>query len=227
MSYLTLCQKAVYETSIGGSGPTTVVGQNGQLGNMVVWVREAWVNIQLMRPNWLFMHKEFTFNTVIDQRDYVAADMSIIDLKLWDSNSFLIHDPDLGYTDQGFIVYQNYSDWRRSNRVQMEARASDRPQSFTILPSNAIRFEPKPNKIYTIEGEYKKSTQHFSLDADEPTGLGEDFEMMIVWLALTYYAHKQNAPEVLEQAQTKFADLLFRFEIEQLPEFSDDFAPLA
>ena len=92
---------------------------------------------------------------------------------------------------------------------------------------NKIRFEPMPDKVYTIEGEYKRSTQVLALDADVPTNLPDDFHMAIVWQALTYYGFYENAPEVLEEAETKFGNLLIRLEIEQLPEFSEDYEALA
>ena len=227
MTFLELCVKARQEAGITGAGPTSVLNQSGQLGRLVDWVDTAWQDIQLMRPDWLFMNSEFTFNTIADTRDYLAADSAITDMKLWDTGSFHIHDPATGYTDQNGLPFQAYKRWRANFRNQMQARGTDRPQLFTMLPGNKIRFEPMPDKVYTIEGEYKRSTQVLALDADVPTNLPDDFHMAIVWQALTYYGFYENAPEVLEEAETKFGNLLIRLEIEQLPEFSEDYEALA
>ena len=109
----------------------------------------------------------------------------------------------------------------------MEARAADKPQLFTILPNNKVRFEPMPDAIYTIDGEYKRSTQTFAANDDVPTNLPDDFHMIIVWQALKYWGFHQDAPDVLDMAETNFDNLLLRLEEEQLPAFSEDYPSLA
>lgn len=227
MNYLELCVRARQEAGVSGSGPTTVTGQTGKLEKIVNWVQQAWIEIQLMRPNWLFMHAEFSFPTVAATRDYLAADVSITDLKLWDTGSFMIYETALGESDQNQLVYLPYSQWRSTYRIGMGDRDDARPQYFTIMPDNSVRMEPRPDKIYTIEGEYKKSSQVLALDADELTGFPDDFHMLVVWQALKTYGHFENAPEVLEEAETNFDNLLYRLEIEQLPVFSEDRESLA
>jgi len=227
MTYLELCVRAREEAGITGSGPTSVTGQTGQLLRLVNWVQQAWVEIQLMRPNWNFMHSEFSFNTVVDQRDYLAADHSINDMKLWDENSFIAHETAEGESTQFPLIYLKYATWRDTYRVGMNVRTSDKPVYITVLPTNKIRFEPAPDKVYTIEGDYKRSTQYITADADELTNFPDDFHMLIVWQALKYYGHYENAPEVLEEAEVNFDNLLFRLEIEQLPEMSEDREALA
>lgn len=227
MTYLELCVRLREEAGITGSGPTSVIDQQGQLKRLVNWVNQAWTEIQLMRPNWEFMHGEFTFDTTAETRDYLADDVSITDLKLWDLDSFLMYEKTLGESDQVPLINLIYSDWRSGFRVGMNTRDSDRPVYAVRLPTNKIRLEPMPDKIYTIEGEYKRSSQSFTADADEPTNFPDDFHMLIVWQALKYYGHYENAPEALEEAEVNFDNLLYRLEIEQLPEFSEDREPLA
>lgn len=227
MTYLELCQRARQEMGISGSGPTAVTGQVGQLKKVVDWVARSWVDIQQMRPNWLFMNSEFTFDTVAATRDYLATDYSITDLALWDYDSFLIYETAVGESDENELKYYTYANWRPAFRARMNDRADERPQLFTILPSNEVRFEPRPDDIYTITGEYKRTAQNFTADTDTPTGLPDDFHLIIVWKALEYYGFEENAPEKLDQAETNFDTLLFRLENEQLPEISEDFAALA
>jgi hypothetical protein len=227
MNFLELCQRVRQEAGVAGSGPTTVVTQTGQLGKIVGWTAQAWVEIQLLRPNWNFMNESFSFATVAATRDYLAADYSITDLKLWDYDSFLIYETAIGESDQNELTYYPYKVWRPRYRNRMNDRNDDRPQLFTILQNNNIRFEPRPDKAYTIEGEYKRTTQEFTADADIPTNLPDDFHMIIVWQALKYYGFYENAPEVLDEAETNFDNLLFRLEAEQLPEMSEDFEAIA
>jgi hypothetical protein len=227
MNYLELCVRTREEAGVTGSGPSTVLNQQGQLKRIVNWVNQSWIEIQLMRPNWEFMKSEFTFNTVADTRDYLADDYSITDLKLWDLNSFLIYETAVGEADQNELLYLPYAEWRSTFRIGMNVRDAERPQHITKLSTNEIRFEPKPDKIYTIEGDYKRSSQVFAADADVPTNFPDDFHMLIVWQALKYFGFYENAPEVLEEAEVNFDNLLYRLEIEQLPAFSEDREPLA
>lgn len=233
MTYLQLCQRVVQEAGIAGGGPSTVVGQNGKLLKVVNWVQQAWVDIQLKRPNWLFMWEEFTFDTVADTRDYLAADYSITDLSLWDKYSFLIYETAVGASDQNELVFYEYPVWRGKYRNRMTDRSTERPQLLTILPNNKVRFEPMPDDAYTIEGEYKRIAQTFvtsgtgTEDSQTPTDLPDDFHLIIVWQALKYYGFFENAPEVLDEAETNFDTLLFRLEQEQLPKMSEDYKALA
>jgi len=228
MNYLELCVRVREEAGITGSGPSSVTDQAGQLLRVVNWVQQAWVEIQLMRPNWNFMRGEFTFDTTIDKRDYLAADESITDLKLWDQESFMYYETALGEIDQKPLIYLPYATWRSNFRVGMNVRPADSPLYITVLPdTNEIRFEPKPDDIYTIEGDYKKSTQALTAADDELTNFPDDFHMLVVWQALKSYGFYENAPEVLEEAEINFDNLLYRLEIEQLPAMSEDREPLA
>ncbi len=229
MNYLQLCVRLREEADISGGGPTSVLNQSGQLKNITNWIQQSWIDIQQKRPNWEFMRSEFTFDTVIGQRDYEAAVLAtpITDLKLWDLESFLVYDKALGELDQKKIINISYSYWRDVYRAQMNARPTNRIQYMTRLPDNKIRFEPSPDAIYTIDGEYKRSTQTFTDDLDVPTNLPEDFHALIVWGALKYYALFENAPEVLEQAEMFYDGLMNRLELEQLPVMREDREPLA
>ena len=227
MTYLQLCVRLRQEAGIAGSGPTQVVDQSGQLLRIVNWIAQAWEDIQIMRPNWKFMHEFFTFDTEISTRDYLPADVAITDLNQWDTGSFFIYEDALGESDENSLRYTSYGSWRTSYRSSMANRAEGRPQLFTLLPDNPARMEPVPDKVFKISGEYKRVAQLFTADGDEPTGLLDDFHMLIVWSALKSYAYYENASEVLEQAEMNFDHMLTRLEIEQLPDFNEDREGLA
>jgi hypothetical protein len=229
MTYLQLCQRARQEAGIAGSGPSAVTGQSGKLLKLVDWVSQAWTDIQLKRPNWNFMWSSFSFDTIASQRDYLASGLAspITDLSLWDRDSFLIYKTSLDANDQNELVYLEYPRWRDGYRARMEVRAEDRPQMFTILPNNQIRFEPVSDVPYTIDGEYKRTAQVLAADADVLTNFPDDFQLIVVWQALKYYAFFEDAPEVLDEAETMFDNLLVRLEAEQLPTMSEAYKGLA
>ena len=212
---------------MAGGGPTTITGQTDLVAKIITWVQQAWIDIQLMRPNWNFMMEDFTFPTVADQRDYTADDNSITDLALWDTESFLIFLTSTGASEEHFLVYRKYREWREQYRAGMAARDAGYPQIITIMPSTALRLEPKPNAIYTLSGEYKRTAQTLTAESDLPTGLPDNFHPIIVWRALQYYASFEDAPEVADMAETKFDDLLLRLENEELPTMSEAYDTLA
>ena len=229
MTYLQLFQRTHLESGTSGSAPTAVTGQTGKLLRIANWVQQAWVEIQNERPNWLFMWEEFSFDTIASQRDYQASALAtpITDLKHWDTESFLIYEDSIGVSDQNELEYRPFGEWRSSYRSQMAARPTDRPQLFTILPNNKIRFEPAPDTVYNIAGEYSRSSQVFTADSDVPTNLPDDFHMIICWQALKYYGFYEDAPDVLDMAETNFENMLVKLEEDQLPAIDEDFAGLA
>lgn len=228
MNFLQLCQRTRQECGVSGSGPTTVTGQTGQLLKIVDWVAQAWVEIQTMRPNWRFMWKEFSFNTVAGTRDYSTSDVSITDLDQWDTSSFLIYKTATGTSDQNELPFLEYRDWRPAYRVRMAERANDRPILFTLLPDDdSVRFEPCPDAIYTIDGDYKRTAQVFSASADEPTGLPSKFHMMIVYKAMQHYGFHESAPDVLANGEAWFNEWLPILEREQLPSMRIGAEPVA
>ena len=227
MTYLELCQALRREAGVSGSGPASVASQTSMYGKIVSWVEQAWTEIQLSRPQWRFMISQFEFDTIAAQRDYTAAGVNITDFSLWDSDSFLIYEKSVGEIDQNRLRFLTYPNWRDGYRNQMNVRDDDRPTLFTIMPNSSVRFEARPDKIYTIDGDYKRSAQVFSENADTPTGLPDDFHMIIVWRALMFYADDQNAGDSMDKAIAGYDTLLNRLENEQLPAFDEDFEALA
>lgn len=228
MTFLELCQRARLECGVSGTGPSTVTGQTGQLLKIVNWVTQAWLEIQTMRPNWRFMWKEFTFNTEAGTRDYAPADVSITDLDQWDTNSFLIYETALGASDQNPLPYLDYGKWRPTYRNRMAERSNDRPMLFTLMPDDdSVRFEPCPDAIFTLDGEYKRTPQTFSASSDTPTGFPSKFHMMIVYKAMQFYGFHESAPDVLSQGEALFDQWLMILEREQLPPMGIGADPVA
>ncbi len=226
MTFLQLCQALRREARISGE-ISTVVDQSGIYLDVVNWVINAWLDIQREMPNWLFMHEDFSFDTIASQRDYTAAGVGITDLRDWDTGSFLIYEKTIGATDQNELLFLPYARWRAQYRSQMTVRSTDRPQLFTLLPNNSVRFEPVPDAIFTVDGEYKRSSQTFIANADTPTGFPEDFHPMIYWRALMTYGHDQNAPDALDKAEENYDPLSHRLYLEQLPAMNTDYEALA
>jgi len=227
MTFLEMCQALRQESGISGVGPTTTVGQTGQSAKIVTWIIDAWTDFQSARPDWKFMWAQFEFDTTAAKRDYSEGDVSISDLELWDFKSFLLYEAAKGLTDQNAIEFTPYRDFRPELVPRMTTRADARPVEFTQLPDGKLRFEPAPDDVYTINGDYKRDLQTFSDNADTPTGLPVRFHKMIVWYALAKYAAHENAPEALTRSQMELEHWEPLLEMDQLPDLVIDTDPIA
>lgn len=201
MDYLALCKRARMEFGIAGDGPAAVTGQSGQLEKVVTYVSQAWQDIQTFRTNWDFMWKQFEFDTVVATRDYSAAAAGISDLEYWDTSSFMIYEKALGESDQNELEYMPYSKWRADYARRLNERSDDRPILITQLPDQQIRFEPRPDKIYTINGDYKRDLQELTANGDTPEDLPDRFHIMIVYKAMEHWGLHEDAPEISQRAE--------------------------
>jgi len=226
MDFLALCQRARLECGISGDGPAAVTGQTGQLERLITWVVQGWTDLQMLRPNWDFMWSQFEFDTVATTRDYTPADVSITNLEYWDLESFLIYEKALGESDENELEYLQYKFWRERYRRQMGVRDDDRPILITLLPDDKVRFEPRPDKIYTVSGDYKRSVQTLAANGDEPLGLPERFHLMIVFKAMESYGLFEDAPEIKERAEEQLNIWMPLLEDYGLPEVTIQAEPI-
>lgn len=215
MTFLELCQRVRQEAGISGTGPAAVTGQTGESKRIVDWVQSAWQDIQMMRPNWRWMRASFSFNTVSDDYDYTSAQAGIASrFSSWDEESFKIYLTSLGTSDQVELERWPYEDFRRI--FLTGPQTANRPACFTIGHDLSILLGPKPNGIYTVSGEYRKSIQTFSANTDVPE-MPADYHMAIVYRALMMYARYDAAGEIYADAYTNLKRFINLLELNQLP----------
>lgn len=218
MNFLQMCQRVRQECGgvSGTSGsPAAVTGQTGQLKKIVDWTAQSWRDLQLKHPTWRWMHKDFTLALSASDNDYAASDASVTDLGEWDEESFRIYLTATGVSDETPISKMDYDHWR--NVYSIGSQTESRPHVFTVKPDNHLGFGSVPNATYTVSGKYRQSTQSLSADADEPTGLPEEFHMIIVYRALQKYAADEGAPEVYANFKMEHRRMEAALERRQLP----------
>ncbi len=88
MTFLQLVQRLRQEAGASGTGPVTVVNQDGELARMVNWINDAWLDIQSQHKDWGWMRTTCTFPTVTSKGTYSAADAGISDFGMWVRDSF-------------------------------------------------------------------------------------------------------------------------------------------
>ena len=78
----------------------------------------------------------------------------------------------------------------------------------------AVRKWARENDIYTVNGEYYKTAQTMTANADTPL-IPERFHMAIVWRALMLYGAWAAANEKYAHGQNEFQKLMFQLEYDQ------------
>lgn len=217
MTFLELAVWVRSEAGIAGIGPLDVYNNTGELGRVVNWVKDAYVDIQEKRPDWDFLRKDFSFQTESDLALYDGP----ADLANWrmidpsEAVSLYKDSP----RDENYLTYYPWDDFR-SQFVFAEDpdQAPARPQIFTIQPDNKIRLWPVPNDIYTLRGEYYRIPHELVNTNDTP--LFKRFHRVIGYNALMRYAAWAEEPLTYANAQKEYNKLIDKLELDQAPGIS-------
>lgn len=170
---LSLCNDVERESgTVAMSGlMQTTVGAQARRAKIVGWVRKAWTDIQIERGDWQWMIAEFEGDTVADQARYTASDWSIERFSSWAVESdhyqpFSIRDDAIGLTDETHLCRLDFDRWR--SFYGRGAHIANRPTVYAIARDGAFCLGQVPNGVYTVRGEYRRSPQALSADADIP-----------------------------------------------------------
>ena len=173
MNFLALCQQACRDGGWRAIIPQlpTVVGATGKPGAIVGWVRDAWVDIQNERRDWLFLRKTFSKALTINQMLYTKSDLVLPRLArfLIDTEShrtMTIYDSAIGQADEGELTYIPYNSWLE--RYERGVHDASRPSYWSMTPARELVLGPKPNKAYVLKGAYRATPQVLAADADVP-----------------------------------------------------------
>jgi hypothetical protein len=224
VNFLAICQRTRQECDIPGTGPTTVVGQTGELRRIVDWCATAWTDIQNKATDWRWMRRSFTVNTTSSDDQYASSDCTdttdsavISRFSHWliDCDTpLLIYLTSAGVGTQHELTYWDWNDFKRV--YKMGTQNTGYPSIWSIDPNNNLRLGPSPNGIYTVTGDYQMSAETLALDATTP-GMPSQFHMLIVYEAMKKYAGFAGAPEVFARAQLEGGPMMLALQANQLP----------
>lgn len=88
MDFLTIVNKMRQESGISSADLATVIGQKGEAKRCVDWCNQAWLDIQAMRQDWLWMKSIVTFQTVAGRPFYTPAQCGLSDFGFWTRETF-------------------------------------------------------------------------------------------------------------------------------------------
>jgi len=230
MNFLQICQMVARESgTISGTQPTTTQNQSGRLLKIVNWVADAWTQIQNKHASWKFMRQPFPASaaTIANVQLYPAATLAITDFGEWivEKNLLSVYDPTIGTADETVLLFLDWDQYRRF--YVQGAQTPDRPQFYSVSPSDQLALGPIPDKVYTIRGEYRQTAQALQLDTDIPSCPAR-FHGTIAWKALLRLDQADEAtPDALAGAQVHYDEDMSALERDQLPRFKAFVEPLA
>ena len=228
MTYLSLCQDTRRECRVAGTSttPSTVVGQTGRLGDIVAWVAQAYTEIQEAK-DWNWLRSTFTVNTVANDDTYAYGDCTDSRLsavltrfsKWWlrngDESNITLYLTSAGVGGENYLTPIDWIDFRE--RYKRGTQTTGQQIHVAIDPQGNLVLGPKPDAIYTINGEYQMSPQTLTADADVPE-MPTRFHSLIMYRAMEKYGAANGAPEVFNRGGYEGGKKVRALERNQLPD---------
>lgn len=207
MTFLELCQMVRRESRIGVTGPGTVAGQIGPLGDIVSATANAWLEIQNLHDTWLFMQNQTSSTLTIGQDTYYPNELNALN----DSMSRLVR---MYVADKEIKVI----DWDSLITLQRKNPGiSGVPMYVSVSPlTNQIVFYPKPEEALAIEMSYQTNPQPLVLDQDTPNILSA-YHPMIAWKAVSDITANESDFVIYQKAFEKYDNYLSKAQVNYLP----------
>jgi len=207
---------------------TTTVAQTGHIGNLVEYISQAWLDIQLAQhTRWLWMRNR-SVNTVALTPSTRTLAASAIHADCRVVKPFLLRDisPDryilLKHPTSSAIArcgYVPYTHWR--GEYDRGTRPEQLPVRFTIRPDGTLEFDPTPDVAYTLDCDYLKVPTELTLDASTPN-MPTHFHMLVMWWAIVHLMDYDRDGGRGQGADRQYQKMYNRLLIEQLEEDMHD-----
>lgn len=222
MNKLQLFQKLHRECGVSGATPTSTVGATGELARLLMWLEDAWAEIQERRPNWDWMTRSFSFQTEDGKYEYTPSEVApggaLCNWRTGD-DSLRSYQTAAGVGTQIYLYEYDYRAFRDYYLFGTRSLSKSQPVHYAISPLKNLLLGPNPLGANTITGEYYCNPT--TLDGDLATPeMPERFHKLIVYRAMQDYGYYEAAPEVLERGTKRYNAMLFSLESDQLPDIT-------
>ena len=213
MTRLQLLQTLWHEAGANGTQPTTSEGTTGETSRLVSWIDSAYYRIQALHYDWDFLRDDFSFTTSDGTQTYTPAEAGISELGNWKVDDVRLYD---SVSDEGWLHFYPWDEFRKVYLFGSARALESRPVAFSIKPNKSIILGHTPDDEYTVNGEYWKRPQAMDEDEDEPL-IPNQFQWVIVWRALMFYAVDAGADELYEHGVNEYLPALSELELDQHP----------
>jgi len=211
MNRLQLCKRLRELAGIAGTGPTTTLGQTGELGRVVGWIDDSYADICDKRQDWEFLRNDFSFNCTAAQSVYPQA--TVTNHANWKDDSLRCY---LTTTnDEQWLTYIPWDIFRDTRLKGATRDVTGRPIQFSIKPDKSLVLYPIPDDAYTIDGEFYRTAAVMTADTDTP--IFQRFHMAIVFNALMRYAAYIADPMLYAYGQKEYGRLINKIDANNTP----------
>ncbi len=230
MTFLQLVQRLRSECGIAGTGPTTVSGQSGELGRLVNYTSNAWIELMDEHEDLRFKRNALAgFATVAGKTNYLPeTDCGITagTFGRWAKYTFRNYVTAQGVNSEIPMSYLPYDAWRNTYLINAMRNVKTRPNEISIAPDDSLCLGPIADVGYTIVGDYYRASVLLAIDGDIPGMPSKYNPLIIVWRALMDYGLFEGAPELYTKGEKFYYKLLRTMLKDQLPRITMS-APIA
>lgn len=149
--------------------------------NVVKWVQEEYLRIQLLSEDWAFHHKRGVFLNIIADKDTYTK--RYVKRLAYDS---LYYSPS-GSTSRIPIIVQDYSWWTQQERTL--TAGSNQPLNLVEGPMDEWIVWPTPTVVGTIYGEWWLKPQELQ-EADDVPCWDDYYHLLLKWNVVKMYAYE-------------------------------------
>lgn len=213
-TFLELAQATRMISGMQGTGPTSVVNAQGADGVIVRFVKDAYVDIQNHREDWMWMEGSASFTTTNGKSTYSFLDIFLTTtprFKKYCQGSFIITDA------SGKKSYLRYIDRDSLESLYLNDTTRSTPTIFSEDPSTgSIMLRPIPSGTFSISFRYQKGPEILTTDAQVPA-LPISFHSLIVYKAVEKMSIYLGSPEIYRGYAAETAKMLGQLMRSELP----------
>lgn len=210
MTFLELAKDFVRELGIaGGTGPSTVENQSGELGNVVRWIRDSNLYIDNLWLDWKYLWREHRISIAAAT---TRPTLPAFGVRMWHRHEFCLNRDSASRRD---LEYQAWRDFTR-NRVKPSSA-----HVITERPDGVLLFDGPTAAIAEFYGECQREPVILTANSDEPM-MPVAFHRIIIARAAIMYGNREDAPEVISGMEAEYTDLLEKLEAVCLPDREHD-----
>lgn len=231
LTFLQLAQQAAINCGISGS-VTTCQNQSGEIGRIVQWVNDAWLDIQVEHDDWTFLRSSYLLGGGVtfvpgsglgSGKNYTplgtgagTVGVAASSFGKWAKDSFRSYSTAAGFTSEAPMDEISFDVWRDSYMFGAMRNTTTRPVVIAFGPQQEVCIGPPSDGTWTIEGDYFYAPSQMSNDSDTPTYLPPQFCMLIVYrLMKLKHGLYEAAPEVIERGMKEHDRMMSELEAQR------------
>ena len=200
MNYLQLVQQLHSDVGAAGNAPASVVGQTGEAGRLVNWIKFADWYIQNLYTRWKFLRVAFSVNSTA----FTSTISKPAVLKQWDLDTFIYSQSPIEVVEYDTVKSEYF-----------DTTIFGPPSRLIVMPNKDLRVDPIPSAVYAFTGDYYKLPIFLAANADISL-IPEEFHMTILGRAMILYSNYENAPEIKTQGQEIYGEFFPRLFDDQI-----------